>query len=174
MKHIGCFSGGKDSTALMLWMCDELGTPGEQWTPVFCDTGWEHPITYAYIEEINLTILAKTLVTLKPTIGTMRDLVQIKGRVPSAKARFCTENLKTEPMKEWLTSINDDFTVYQGIRRDESYTRSLMCAVEFSDIYDCKVVRPLFHWSARECFELAALHGVRPNPLYLMGASRVG
>lgn len=48
MKHIVCFSGGKDSTALVLWAKENL----PEFTTVFCDTGWEHPITYAYVEEI--------------------------------------------------------------------------------------------------------------------------
>jgi len=32
----------------------------------------------------------------------------------------------------------------------------------------------MFHWSAEQCFELIKKHGMRPNPLYLMGAGRVG
>jgi 3'-phosphoadenosine 5'-phosphosulfate sulfotransferase (PAPS reductase)/FAD synthetase len=53
VRHIVCFSGGKDSTALVLWAKENL----LEFTTVFCDTGWEHPITYAYVEEINQTLL---------------------------------------------------------------------------------------------------------------------
>lgn len=41
-------SGGKDSTALGLW----LRAQGVRFTPVFCDTGWEHPATYEYINTV--------------------------------------------------------------------------------------------------------------------------
>jgi 3'-phosphoadenosine 5'-phosphosulfate sulfotransferase (PAPS reductase)/FAD synthetase len=61
LKHIVCFSGGKDSTALVLWAKENL----PEFTTVFCDTGWEHPITYAYVEEINQTVLGGSLVRLK-------------------------------------------------------------------------------------------------------------
>src|ERR1700675_2172947 len=65
MTHVICFSGGKDSTALVLWAKEHLGEPGKDWIAVFCDTGWEHPITYAYIEEINRTVLNGTLFIIK-------------------------------------------------------------------------------------------------------------
>lgn len=33
---------------------------------------------------------------------------------------------------------------------------------------------PLLRWSAEDCFALMKLHSVEPNPLYLLGAGRVG
>ena len=172
MKHVVCFSGGKDSTALILWAKENL----PEFTTVFCDTGWEHPITYAYIEEINRNVLDGKLVSLKSEKypGGMRELVQIKKRVPSAKARFCTDALKVRPMIEWLKTIDDDTTVYQGIRADESASRSKMAAREWSDDFDAWIERPLLTWTAEQCFALMAEHEVKPNPMYLLGASRVG
>lgn len=172
MTSVICFSGGKDSTALILWAKQHL----PEFTAVFCDTGWEHPITYAYIQEINQTLLGGSLVTLRNErySSGMPDLVRIKGRAPSAKARFCTEQLKVIPMIDWLKTINDEITVYQGIRADESESRSQMAARQWSDDYDAWVVRPLLSWTAAQCFALMAEHGVKPNPLYLMGAHRVG
>lgn len=172
MKHIVCFSGGKDSTALVLWAKENL----PEFTVVFCDTGWEHPLTYAYIEEINRTQLDGKLVTIRSRKypGGMRELVQIKGRCPSTRARFCTDNLKTQPMITWLKILDDDPIVYHGIRADESQARSLMSASCFDDHYDAQIERPLFNWSAKDCFDLMKKHGVKPNPLYLLGAGRVG
>lgn len=173
MKHIVCFSGGKDSTALVLWAKEHL----PEFTAVFCDTGWEHPITYDYIEEINRTQLDGKLVTIKSEkySGGMRDLVQLKGRVPSAKARFCTDNLKVKPMIAYLKTIDDDdLTVYQGIRANESQARAHMPTSCWDDCYGAQVERPLFTWSAKDCFDLMKKHGVKPNPLYLLGAGRVG
>jgi len=46
VKHIVCFSGGKDSLALVLWAKENL----PEFTTVFCDTGWEVSITNAYVE----------------------------------------------------------------------------------------------------------------------------
>lgn len=150
---------------------------------IFNDTGWEHPFTYAYIEEINQRLLGGSLVILKPDEwvpkGTtekyqdMRDLVARKGRVPSVRARFCTEYLKTNPLRAYLETLEAP-VLYQGIRADESPARAKMGASEWSDYYDCQVERPLFSWSAKEVFALLEKHGVPANPLYRLGSKRVG
>jgi len=172
VKHIACFSGGKDSTALVLWAKENL----PEFTAVFCDTGWEHPITYAYIEEVNQTVLGGSLVRIASDRypGGFVELVQKKRRCPSAKARFCTEQLKVVPMIHWLDQQGDELTVYQGIRADESLSRSRMPARQWSDHYDAWIERPLLHWTAEQCFDLIRAKDVQPNPLYLMGAARVG
>ena len=46
MKVIVSFSGGKDSLAALLWTREHITN---NFTTVFCDTGWEHPLTYEYI-----------------------------------------------------------------------------------------------------------------------------
>jgi 3'-phosphoadenosine 5'-phosphosulfate sulfotransferase (PAPS reductase)/FAD synthetase len=51
-------SGGKDSTALGLW----LRAQGVQFTPVFMDTGWEHPVTYEYIESVLVPLFGEFVV----------------------------------------------------------------------------------------------------------------
>ena len=170
MKHIVQFSGGKDSTALVLW-AKEQGWP-EGFTAVFCDTGWESDETYAYIAYINETQLGGALVTLSSE--GMVPLVQRKGRVPSTHARFCTQELKIKPFLTWLERVNDERTIYQGIRADESTSRREAGSRVWSDDFDGWIVRPLFNWTADEVFALHERHGVRVNPMYQMGASRVG
>jgi 3'-phosphoadenosine 5'-phosphosulfate sulfotransferase (PAPS reductase)/FAD synthetase len=172
MKHIVSFSGGKDSTALVLWAKENL----PEFTAVFCDTKWEYKLTYAYIEEVNQTVLGGKLVRLtsEKYPDGMRQLVQIKQRVPSTKARFCTQELKVFPMIAYLKTIDDEVTVYQGIRADESASRAQMAQREWSDDYDAWIERPLLHWSAEQCFDLMKAQGIKPNPLYLLGAGRVG
>ena len=61
MKVIVTFSGGKDSLAALLWVREHITT---NFTTVFCDTGWEHPLTYEYINRI-ADKLHLDLVTLK-------------------------------------------------------------------------------------------------------------
>jgi 3'-phosphoadenosine 5'-phosphosulfate sulfotransferase (PAPS reductase)/FAD synthetase len=167
------FSGGKDSTALVLWAIEQWG---DDFLPMYCDTGWEHKITVAYIAHINQTLLNGRLVTVASERypGGMVELVQIKKRVPSAKARFCTDELKTTPGVEYVRQIQDDVTIYQGARADESKKRADDGPRLFSDRYDCWIERPLYSWTVEDVFEMHRKHGVEPNPLYKLGSGRVG
>lgn len=61
MKVIVTFSGGKDSLASLLWVRNNLT---KDFITIFCDTGWEHPLTYKYIEEIREQ-LGLNLITVK-------------------------------------------------------------------------------------------------------------
>jgi 3'-phosphoadenosine 5'-phosphosulfate sulfotransferase (PAPS reductase)/FAD synthetase len=172
MKHIVCFSGGKDSTALVLWAKENLA----EFTTVFCDTGWEHPITYAYIEEINQTVLSGELVTLRSKrYSGFVDCVLDHGMIPGTQSRFCTQDLKIEPIHTYFATLNDEITSYQGIRADESRSRAAMLETQWVDeAGGYWIKRPLLRWSATQCFERMAQSNVKPNPLYLLGAGRVG
>lgn len=168
MIHVVCFSGGKDSTALVLWAKEHL----DEFRTVFCDTGWEHPQTLAYVQEINQRLLGGSLIVLQSE--GMRNLVSRKMRVPSACARFCTEQLKVKPMKAYLESLEDEVTIYQGVRADESWQRRDLPRRSWDDHYDCWIERPLIDWTAEQVFEQLQAHGIPPNPLYLQGSKRVG
>ena len=171
MRHIICFSGGADSTALCLWARENLS----EFDTVFCDTGWEHPITYDYIQMVNEHVLDGRLITLMSKWKDgMRGCVRYHGRIPSTRARFCTHELKVEPMKKYLDSIDDEVTIYQGVRGDESQRRHAQGRSFWSDMYDCQIERPLFDWTKEFVFAYAKERGIEPNPLYLLGARRVG
>lgn len=177
MIRVVQFSGGKDSTALVLWAIEQFGN---DFVPMFSDTGWEHPFTLAYVAHINQQLLGGRLVTLtsEKFPDGMVQLVVKKKRVPSAMARFCTSELKTIPsiafVKRLMMEANDEATVYQGVRADESAKRRHDGASFWSDDYDCQIERPLFSWTAAQVFAMHAKHSIEPNPLYKMGAGRVG
>lgn len=171
MRNVVCFSGGADSTALCLWARENLS----EFDTVFCDTGWEHPVTYDYIQIVNEKVLNGGLVTLTSKWEDgMKGCVRYHGRIPSVRARFCTRDLKLTPMKKYLDSIEDECVIYQGVRGDESARRYAQGAEFFSDLYDCDVKRPLFSWTKEQVFAYAKERGIEPNPLYLLGARRVG
>lgn len=176
MKHIGCFSGGKDSTALMLWMRENIGEPGKDWIPLHEMTQWEHSGHFPYVEYVNRTALNYALqycASEKYPKGFVQ-LVTERHRVPSVKARFCTEELKTNPAIEFCKALDDEVTVYMGHRREESAARAAMCFESFDDRYDATILRPLLEWSSADVFAIHKKHCIEPNPLYKMGVQRVG
>lgn len=124
MKVIVTFSGGKDSLASLLWVRNNLT---KDFITVFCDTGWEHPLTYNYIEEIRKELNLNLIKLKSHRFDGMVDLAQKKSRWPSPKRRFCTSELKTIPMIDYiLDEVNDNFLMIQGIRAAESAKRAEM------------------------------------------------
>ncbi len=159
---------------MLCWAKENLSR--ETFQAVFVDTGWEHPVTYEYVEYINKTILDGRLVTVKSQkYEGFEDLCLKKKMVPSVHSRFCTQELKIFPLHEYYESLDDEVTVYVGIRRDESFARGRMKnSTWVDDGGGYRMEYPLFDWTSRQCFDLMKKHGVNPNPLYLLGARRVG
>ena len=118
MKVIVSFSGGKDSLASLLWVRNNLT---KDFITVFCDTGWEHPLTYKYIEEVQEQ-LGLNLITVKSKkFNGMVDLTKKKSRWPSSQRRFCTSELKTIPMIDYiLDEVNDDVLIIQSSASNSS------------------------------------------------------
>jgi len=125
LKILVAFSGGKDSQASLIWAVEKYGAKNIE--AVFCDTGWEHELTYEHIKYVTDTLGVK-LVTLKSKkYDGFLDMVIKKLRFPSSQARFCTEELKAKPMIDYILDECDcNVLVIQGIRTDESEARKNM------------------------------------------------
>lgn len=161
-------SGGKDSAAVCL-LLQELGLDHER---VFADTGWEHPRTYEYLRGPLTAALGPITEVRSPF--TLPELVRRKGMFPTRTRRFCTQILKVFPLAAFVRSLDDDVVNAIGVRAQESKRRASMTEWSFSDEFDCDVWRPIHQWKREDVIAIHARHGLRPNPLYLMGASRVG
>lgn len=170
-RLVASISGGKDSAALSLWLTEQ----GLEHDRVFMDTGWEHEETYAYLRGELTRVIGPIQEIRGPLL--MEDLIRKKGMFPSRVRRFCTEELKVKPMIAHLRGLMDaghDLVNVVGIRAEESSSRAKMPEWEWQQGFDCEVWRPLIRWTESEVIEIHHRHGLRPNPLYLMGASRVG
>lgn len=123
-KVIVQFSGGKDSMASLLWVRQNLTT---DFLTVFCDTGWESEITYKYINDIKDRLGLNLVILKSKKYSGFIDLAKKKKRFPSTRARFCTEELKSKPMIDYiLDEVKDSVLIIQGIRKSESFSRSKM------------------------------------------------
>ena len=126
-------------------------------------------------------VIERALSVLTPTGNPFLDLCLWKGRFPSTKARFCTDELKVFPVNDqvvWpmLRAGKFPLDVWQGIRWDESKARANAVEREGADPDATRVFayRPILSWSAEEVFDFHIRHGVRWNPLYENGMTRVG
>lgn len=114
---------------------------------------------------------------LKPTGNAFLDMCIWKGRFPSAKGRFCTEELKTNPITDQvvipLLKSGKGVRSWQGVRKQESAKRSTYAAHLQID-YGVWVYRPILDWTHEEVFAIHRKHGIKANPLYMKGMNRVG
>lgn len=202
-------SGGKDSTALALLAIERNV---ENLRFVFCNTGNEANETLEYISYLDEILHSKCgkkievieanfkekLQTKATKVNDARrmsglilasacdspflQLAALKGRFPSTMARFCTEELKVKPIKDFVSRIlatGEDVENWSGVRAEESPKRAKLSEREFfffdeSTGAEAWHYRPILKWSAKDCFEIMKRHGVKPNPLYKMGFARVG
>lgn len=168
---VASVSGGKDSAAMSL----ALTQAGLDHIRVFADTGWEHPLTYEYLRG-PLTKVLGPITEVVGRDGGMANLIRRKGMFASRRFRICTQELKVKPILTFLHGLMDQHTVVNavGIRAGESEARSKMPEWEWSEGFDCWTWRPMLNWSEEDVIAAHTECGLRPNPLYLKGASRVG
>ncbi|MBI4524600.1 MAG: phosphoadenosine phosphosulfate reductase family protein [Deltaproteobacteria bacterium] len=111
-RHILSLSGGKDSTALAIFMRDKI--PEMEY--VFCDTDKELRETYEYLNYIE-AYLGKKIIRLNAAVGFDHWHQVFGGYLPSPSMRWCTRQLKLKPFEEFVR--DDPIISYVGIRADE-------------------------------------------------------
>lgn len=201
IHHIGV-SGGKDSSALLIWAVHESGLPRESIWPTFCNTHNEDPVTYAHLKLLSDKVCVangvRPIEWLEPNWDYLRNdskvqsilkdnpdlkdqafflLAARKRRFPARRSQFCTDFLKLRPTQKWIKDrMADGHTIValSGVRADESFARSKLPEREFSDMFCCESWRPLLRWTWPMVVDLHTKHGIPMNPLYAMGAKRVG
>ena len=113
VRHICGISGGKDSSALAVYLRDKV--PGMEY--FFCDTGAELPETYEYLTRLEV-ILGKPIVRLNAHRGFDHWFEVFRGTLPSPQMRWCTKNMKIKPIEDWIGEVSA--LSYVAIRADES------------------------------------------------------
>ena len=124
MKVVVAFSGGKDSQASLIWAVKKFGT--KNIIAVFCDTGCEHSLTYQHIKEICENLGVELIILKSKKYDGMVDLATKRKRFPASQSRFCTTELKSIPMIDWILEQTEHLLIIQGIRKNESESRSKM------------------------------------------------
>ena len=181
-------SGGKDSQACLKLAVEEYGPDKVQ--GLFCDTKFEHPLTYRHIYNMHRLYNVKVDVVCG---GSVIEKCRKYKRFPGGGARFCTEELKMRETKIYCKRVAEQqrqgFQVWYGMRVEESINRkkkySGLSDTELFDMHELFPSKypkylaklevymrlPIVNYSEQDVFNL--LDG-KHNPLYDLGFDRVG
>lgn len=134
--HVASFSGGKDSTAMVLHMIERGDRLDEV---IFCDTTMEFPAMIRHVEKVKNVIEAAGIkfTTLRESRGFEWWLIEkdvqrkpthdLYGQTgygwPTPKSRWCTRHLKIDLIDKHLCELREKYEViqYTGIAADEDY-----------------------------------------------------
>lgn len=181
-------SGGKDSQA-SLKLALKTHRPDEV-RGLFCDTKFEHPLTYAHIEKLRTLYGDVQIDTVSG--GSVLEKSIKYGRFPGGGARHCTDELKIRETRIYCKALAEQqggFEVWYGMRSKESAARAKRYAGKVCDeLYAPHEVIPskypkylakmgvmfrlcILDWTESEVLDF--LSG-EENPLYQAGFPRVG
>lgn len=188
IKCVVPVSGGKDSQAclkLALQQFDQSEVIG-----LFCDTKFEHPMTYAHVERMHEMYGVDIRVVNR---GDVLSLVRKYKRFPGGGARFCTDELKIKAgvhfYKQLASEQGCGFQVWYGMRLGESHERNTRYFERVdTELYPPHEVipskypkylekmgvmfrMPVLQWSGDDVLDF--LDGEQ-SPLYAAGFDRVG
>ena len=135
-------------------------------------------------------IVERACEAMQPTGNPYLDMCLLRGGFPSSQRQYCTEALKIVPVTRELYppvwAAGRWPMSHMGVRREESIARAnrpMYGPISFSRAIPADERRtyggamfyyPLIEWSLADVWAMHRRHGVKRNPLYDMGATRVG
>jgi 3'-phosphoadenosine 5'-phosphosulfate sulfotransferase (PAPS reductase)/FAD synthetase len=187
MKILVPISGGKDSQACLELALQLFGVDDVR--GLFCDTQFEHPITYSHIDWMRKHYGVQID---RVSGGSVLEKSVKYGRFPGGGARHCTDELKIRETRIYCKAQAEQqggFEVWYGMRSKESSERAKRYAGKIpGELYAPHEVMPskypkylakmgvmfrlpILDWTEEDVLE--QLDG-RENPLYAAGFPRVG
>ena len=170
MKNVISFSGGKDSTAMLLMMIEKNIKIDYI---VHVDTTKEFPEIYEHIEKVQKAIRPLVIDIVQFDFDYwLGEHVKTKGKNKGKSGygwadfrnRWCTR-LKVEEIKKYVSKIDNDVVEYIGIAYDEKHRVNNFIP---PDRERKKVKFPLVEWEITEkmALEYCYSHGFDFNGLY--------
>lgn len=144
------FSGGNDSTAMVLRMA-ELG---EDFTCLFTPVRNEPAELFAHVRLV--AELIQRPIVEPPNVSLMYLIVQNRS-LPSFHSRWCTRQGKIEPTKAYLMSLPERPTYCVGFRADEEVREGL-----YGDFADYRYPMQEWGWNLHDVRDYLDARGVHP------------
>lgn len=170
MEIVINFSGGKDSSAMLNYICEKY--PDIKKHVVFANTGWEYP----GIEEWCKNIVSKFGLELNIVKNKNKDFLSMsrnRGKFPAPAYRQCTSDLKRGPIQTWIrNNIKDTLIINcMGMRAEESPRRKKM-----KKLYRDKIMTnskrtvwnylPIHEWPVEKVFSYLKEKQIPLHPVY--------
>lgn len=171
------FSGGKDSCAMLAYLCENY--PRVTKHLVMADTGWEHvgkpgrwPGAIEWSEGI-AAMFGMPLHVVRNPNKTLITMAQRRGKFPGMKQRQCTSDLKRGPVNTWIRrNIKDPVVVSaMGMRAEESTGRAKLPRL-CRDRHESNGRRtiwkwnPILHWTEQQVLDYLAERDIPIHPVY--------
>jgi DNA sulfur modification protein DndC len=123
MELVINFSGGKDSSAMLAFLCEKY--PHITKHVVYADTGWEHEGTEEWCKSI-VEKFGLTLHVVRNPNKTFLTMVENRKKFPGMQQRQCTSDLKRGPVETWIRRNVKDPVIINclGMRSEESAGRA--------------------------------------------------
>lgn len=173
MKHIVSYSGGKDSTAMLLKMIENKMPIDEI---VYCEVmatstiGAEYPEMYEYLDRVDeylMNNIGKKITKIKPNVNFEQQFYTKKGRgkykgkiygFPWNLGAWCNSKLKIATLDKYFRNQDKEYISYIGIAYDEPKRLARL---------DKNEKAPLAEWkmTEKDCLEYTKEKGLY-NPLY--------
>ncbi len=164
------FSGGKDSCAMLAWLCETF--PAAKKHVVFANTGWEHENAEAWCRSI-VERYGLELHTIQNETKGFISMVRQRGKFPSSGQRQCTSDLKRDPIEKWIRrNVKADKIINcMGIRSEESNNRKKMPTISRNGRMsnNTRTVanwNPIKDWTETQVLEFLAARDIPLHPVY--------
>ncbi|HRH68880.1 MAG TPA: phosphoadenosine phosphosulfate reductase family protein [Flavobacteriales bacterium] len=177
MELVINFSGGKDSTAMLAWLCERY--PDVPKHVVMADTGWEHEDAIEWSRGI-VARFGLVLHVVRNPNKTLISMARKRGKFPGMSQRQCTSDLKRGPVHTWIrrrwpqrkSAPHPPVIVScMGLRAEESSSRAgkpcltklnILCGRR-REVWDWN---PILGWTEVQVRAYLAERGLPLHPVY--------
>lgn len=170
MELVINFSGGKDSCAMLHYLCTRY--PNHKKHVVFADTGWEHKGTEQWCRDI-VSRYGLELHVVRSSTKDFFSMVRHRRMFPGMQTRQCTSDLKRGPIAKWIRNNVRSKVIINclGIRADESTSRAKQKRLvrNKTETNGKRTVwnwLPIHDWPEQTVYEYLESNGIPLHPVY--------